>query len=388
MSFKKIVNKVHLWLGLATGLVVFIISITGCLYAFQEEIRDAFQDFRFATIQEGAPVLPPSTFRDIAQKRLPEYHLHAINYPGKDRNVEAIFFGFDPDHYFISFHDPYTGKTLRVKNMDKSFFRWVLNGHYYLWLPPKIGQPLTAYSTLIFLVMVISGIILWWPKNRSAAKQRFWFRWKKSTKWKRKNYDLHNILGFYSAWLAFILAFTGVIFGITWLREGVHKGMGGTKSTSYTEPHSDLAAQIAVDGDPMDRVWEIMKSEYPHAVSIEVHTVESDSAVVAANANNRAGVYWSTDYRYFDQYTLEEIPVDHVYGRLKDADFADKMLRMNYDIHIGAIFGIWGKILAFLISLTCASLPVTGFMIWWGRRKKEKVEVRKEIYRKESLATT
>jgi uncharacterized iron-regulated membrane protein len=45
---------------------------------------------------------------------------------------------------------------------------------------------------------------------------------------------------------------------------------------------------------------------------------------------------------------------------------------MNYDIHVGAIGGITGKVIAFLASLMAASMPVTGIMIWWGRRKKTK----------------
>jgi uncharacterized iron-regulated membrane protein len=32
--------KIHLWFGLSSGILVFIIAITGCLYAFQEEIQD------------------------------------------------------------------------------------------------------------------------------------------------------------------------------------------------------------------------------------------------------------------------------------------------------------------------------------------------------------
>ncbi|MBN3661790.1 MAG: PepSY domain-containing protein, partial [Ornithobacterium rhinotracheale] len=43
----------------------------------------------------------------------------------------------------------------------------------------------------------------------------------------------------------------------------------------------------------------------------------------------------------------------------------------NYDIHVGAILGIWTKILAFIISLICASLPITGFLVWWGRKNKK-----------------
>jgi len=46
----------------------------------------------------------------------------------------------------------------------------------------------------------------------------------------------------------------------------------------------------------------------------------------------------------------------------------------NYDIHVGAILGLPTKIIAFIVSLICASLPVTGFMIWWGRRKKKTVK--------------
>jgi len=51
---------------------------------------------------------------------------------------------------------------------------------------------------------------------------------------------------------------------------------------------------------------------------------------------------------------------------------ADKIVRMNYDIHVGAVLGLPGKFLAFFASLVAASMPVTGFCIWWGRRKKKK----------------
>src|SRR5690606_38723536 len=56
----------------------------------------------------------------------------------------------------------------------------------------------------------------------------------------------------------------------------------------------------------------------------------------------------------------------------KDKNLREKMVAANYDIHVGAIFGLPTKIIAFIVSLLCASLPVTGFMIWYGRRKKKK----------------
>jgi uncharacterized iron-regulated membrane protein len=48
----------------------------------------------------------------------------------------------------------------------------------------------------------------------------------------------------------------------------------------------------------------------------------------------------------------------------------ERLVEMNYDIHVGAIGGLTGKIIAFIASLVCASLPVTGFIIWWGKRRR------------------
>jgi uncharacterized iron-regulated membrane protein len=51
---------------------------------------------------------------------------------------------------------------------------------------------------------------------------------------------------------------------------------------------------------------------------------------------------------------------------------------MNYDIHTGAILGLPGKFLAFFASLICASLPVTGVYVWWGRKNKAKKKAKAE----------
>jgi uncharacterized iron-regulated membrane protein len=55
----------------------------------------------------------------------------------------------------------------------------------------------------------------------------------------------------------------------------------------------------------------------------------------------------------------------------KRLKIADNLIKMNYDIHSEAILGLPGKIVAFLISLFIASLPISGLYIWWGRSKKK-----------------
>src|SRR6478672_1044909 len=190
MTVKKIIGKVHLWLGFTSGIVVFIIAITGCLYAFQAEIsKMTGRSYRQVTPQQ-TPYLPPTQLKDIAEKPLPGKHLHSVQYGAPNEAVVATFYNFEAgnEYYYAIFVNPYTGAVLKVKNMDRDFFRVVLLGHYYLWLPEAIGQRITIYATIIFVLMMITGIILWWPRNKAAAKQRFSIKW--NAAWRRKNYDL------------------------------------------------------------------------------------------------------------------------------------------------------------------------------------------------------
>jgi uncharacterized iron-regulated membrane protein len=378
MTFKKTVGVVHLWLGLSSGIIVFIVAITGCLYAFQEEIQNLTEDYRFVTEQQS-PFLPPSKLVVIAQEQLPGKNLHALKYNTKTDAVEAIFFHYEPSYYYTSYLNPYTGKVIKTVNNEEGFFHFILDGHFYLWLPYAIGQVVVASATLLFLLLIITGFVLWYPKNKNAAKQRFSFKWKKGMKWKRKNYDLHNVTGFYVLIIAFIFAVTGLVWGFQWFAFSYYTVMGGEKSLLYEEPASKINTANGTIENPLDIVWKQMVREYPEAESLEVHPPESPTSSIAANANSKKATYGTIDYRYFDQFTLEEIQVNHIWGRLKNDTTADKLLKLNYDIHTGGIFGLAGKIFAFLISLLIATLPVTGFFIWWGRYKKRNKNKKKPL---------
>ncbi len=73
----------------------------------------------------------------------------------KDKAAVLAFYHEDPAYYYLIYVNPYSGEVLKVKNMDNDFFRIVVNGHFYLWLPPAIGQPIVASATLVFLMMMI-----------------------------------------------------------------------------------------------------------------------------------------------------------------------------------------------------------------------------------------
>lgn len=368
MTLKKIIGKTHLVLGLTSGLLVFIIAVTGCIYAFQEEIKNLTQPYRFVE-EQTREFLLPSEIKSNAEKMLPGKHVHAIMYQGKTNAAKAIFYSDSENYYYFVYINQYTGEVLKVKDEYKDFFRFIIDGHYYLWLPPRIGQPIVASATLVFFIMTLTGLVLWWPRNKNARKQRFTIKW--NVRWRRKNHDLHTVTGFYISWLAIIFAITGLVWGFEWFNSAYYSLIsGGKKFQEYQNPVSTYTPDTQSDR-AIDRVWLKLNTEYPDAGAIEIHTPEDSISCIAANINPDPFTYWKTDYRYFDQHTLEELKVNHMWGRFSDLSNSDKLMRMNYDIHVGAVLGLPGKVLAFFASLIIASLPVTGTLIWWGRRNKK-----------------
>jgi uncharacterized iron-regulated membrane protein len=368
MNLKKAISIVHLWLGLTSGLLVFVIAVTGSIYAFQEEIQNLTQPHRFVT-DGGKNYLPPSALKRIADKELPGKDVHAVMYSGRTKAAKAIFYAEGADYYYFVYMNPYTGAVLKVKNENNDFFRFILNGHYYLWLPPKVGHVVVASATLVFFVMLVTGLVLWWPRNKKAIRQRLTIKW--DGRWRRKNYDLHSVGGFYVLALGLVFATTGLVWGFEWFGKLYYGTISGGKTMmAYREPK---CAPLALDSSSpaIDRVWRLLDQELSEKATIEVH-IPHDSAAIAVNINPDPTTYWKTDYRYYDPSTLEEIPVEHLWGRYKNTSRADKLMRMNYDIHVGAILGLPGKVLACMASLLIASLPVTGTLIWWGRHNKKK----------------
>ncbi|MVT11027.1 PepSY-associated TM helix domain-containing protein [Chitinophaga tropicalis] len=370
MTVKKLIGKIHLWLGFISGLGVFVIAITGCILAFQLEIESVTKPYIHTPSRPGKKMLPPSALKAIAVKLVTDKHPNAVSYPGKDKSASVMFWGAAPDYYYQVFMDPYTGKVLKVWSEEDDFFHFILHGHFYLWLPPAIGQPVVASVTLIFVVMLISGLILWWPKNKNAAKQRFSVKW--NANWRRVNYDLHNVLGFYILTIGLIIAFTGLVWGFQWFSKSLYFATsGGQELPSDVPPLSDTtrAAMYAV---AEDHVWQELKANAPAHAGIFISFPKEKTEAISGSVNYRPGTYYKSDYYYFDRNTLAVLPAKGPQtGRFADAGFADKLRGMNYDIHVGAILGIPGKIIVFLASLVCASLPVTGIYIWWGRRNKK-----------------
>lgn len=371
MTTKKFIFQLHKILGLSTGLVVFIVSITGCCWAFRDEIESLYDNYKKVETQ-NAPILTPTKAKEYAKEIFPSNTVHGTVFKKEDDAIEVIFYDAEPEFYQSVFLNPYSGEVIQVDNHLSGFFAFILKGHMRLWLPKTIGEQVVGVSILIFILIIISGFILWLPKKRKNIKQRLKFDWKKTTRWKRKNFDLHTVTGFYICSLALILAFTGSMMSYNWLKYVVYKSTGGEKEARFIIPENQSEIGERDTKIPMDYLIIRLSKENPNAESFELHYPKTADESIYVEVSNSKGLYYDSDFRFFDQNTLEEIETPSIYGKYENAKVADKIQRMNYDIHIGAIGGITGKIIAFLISLLTASLPVTGVLLWYGRNYKKK----------------
>ncbi|MGZ3871900.1 MAG: PepSY-associated TM helix domain-containing protein [Mucilaginibacter sp.] len=367
MTFKKIILFLHRWLGFITGLVVFIVSITGCIFCFQDEIQDALYSYRKVEVQ-NKPYLAPSLLKQTALRQHPGASVSYIYYYGRDRPA-AVLASHPKDGLQYIFINPYTGQITHTENPANNFFIIVEYIHLYLLLPPKVGALIVGTSVLLFVLIMITGIVLWWPKRKSDRKRSFTIKWK--GRWRRVNYDLHNVLGFYATSIAIILAITGLSIAFSWVTKGLYNAanLGKNYAAEKVIPKSDSLLRSVVSGKPgIDQALLIAQNKSPRAEMFLIYDDAAAAGSVAVTAYAKALHYYNSDIYYFDKYSgrlLKTLPHARKSPGMKLND-------MNYDVHVGQILGLTGKIIAFMASLICASLPITGIIIGWGKRKKSK----------------
>lgn len=377
--FYRISAWLHLWLGLVTGIIMVIVCVTACIWVFQDEITAYILEPETRIAHQDKSVLSPSQLQEIAQEKFPNKKVAYATY----QQGRAIYLGLGEGRRGgTSLRiNPYSGEVISVKEQKKGevdFFRFILNGHRFLWLPWEIGRPIVNYSTLIFVITLITGMILWWPRKwtKSTREKSFLIKWKGT--FKRVNYDLHNVLGFYSLLIVFALACTGMVYGIEWFSKGLYWSTSGGKSIPDFARHASDSLQLGKHYTPqraMDLAWNKVLSQHPDAEGFYYNFPDTSKAKSLINITiyPSAGKYYNHVAYSFDQHTLAEMPAHEVYGaNFEKASFGVKLRKMNYDIHVGSILGLPGKVIAFFASLIGASLPITGFIIWWGKRKKGK----------------
>jgi uncharacterized iron-regulated membrane protein len=365
-SFRKLIGQLHLWLGLASGLVVFIVSLTGCMYVFEEELRDVFhRKYYYADeIKENQHSL--FEISEAVKKAFPNEQITQIRFKA---DTDAAFLYHTKSEKVISIN-PYTLKIQGVRDLEADFFNFILDIHLNLKMG-EIGEHIIKWNVLIFFVLCISGLILWLPKQRKFLKQALTIKWK-TKNWKRINWDLHSVFGFYGLFILLIVSLTGIFWVFDSAKTVVSKVTGypitntkPPKVSKSDEPNTSLkiGKEFAVESAYYDA-----KKRYSGETQTFISYPAKPDQPIRVLFRYPYSFVRKQNTLFYDKNTGKLLRED----LFKNYNAYDKVMRSNYDFHTGRIraLGIWSKILYFLASLLAASLPITGTLIWWGRRKK------------------
>jgi uncharacterized iron-regulated membrane protein len=370
---KKISSQLHLWLGISSGLVVFIVALTGCILVFEEELEPVInRSFHVVKVPDNAPRLPLDSISNIAQAQFPRNNLTRIIVEKEpDRSV---LFGFKQGkkekELLTVAMNPYTGQVIGSRAEHDTFFEVVLRLHRYLCMGDT-GKVITGISCVCFLVIMITGLVLWWP-SRKNRKQRLKVKWDASPK--RLNWDLHAVVGFYALPFIFLIALTGLVWSYKWVNNLIYLTFDGKPQQKREAP-----VQLPTIGEPATHYQAILDETHkllPNPGKVTFTTLDADTlSVTIAKTDDAAAISNVVSFLYFNK-TDGSLVSTRLY---KDETPGFKARRVVFPVHTGSLWGLPTKIIAFIASFIAASLPVTGVIIWLGRKKKGKKKVKKAI---------
>lgn len=389
---KTLFRTVHLWLGLGTGLLIVFVCLTGSVLAFEQEIEQAWHPARYFVAPATTPRLPLAQLAEAVKASRPKARIGGFKYYADPaRTVEISLAGAAGGKESLGgerrsagampgpgkggkgkseagprlFVNPYTAAITGELNPRDNFFKTVEQLHRGL-VAGKTGKLVMGVNSVVFLFILGTGLVLWWPTARKALAPRLTVKW--GSGWKRLNHDVHISLGFYAAVLLFIMALTGVGMSFDWVGAGINKLTHSP--LKRPEPPTSVAPTVAGPTTPFaaDAVLALARQQAPGAESFTVQMPpEPTGSIRVAILRPGAITENATDEVYLDQYSGRVISSQTYAQR----PVGQRIRSLFKPVHTGAIGGPATKILAFIIGLLGATFPITGTVMWWNRRRKK-----------------
>lgn len=366
---RKFINDIHLWLGLSSGIILFLVCLSGTILVFEEEIKSFFSEeiiveatSKKATIESLTQTLKTSNNGFVTGLTIPSTNNGAYEFfvkkDLKERRGSQVLV------------NPYTSSIHKVeKTSADAFLLTMFKLHRWLLFDAAIGRPIVGIATIIFLVLAVSGIVLWFPKKLKWKNVKQGFKIKTSANWKRINHDLHNTLGFYACFFILIMGITG----LCWSFDGYKKGLGNL-----------IGAEIFNRKPPGFKTEKTLKKksisiDEAIAIANKTFNYNGELSVSFPNKKNNYYMFRKTNDTHWSPVTTDNLYMDPsgailVVERFEDKPLNTKIASLIRPIHTGEIFGTLSKIIYFLACLIATSLPITGTIIWLNKLKKKRKE--------------
>lgn len=341
---RRILLKLHRWAGLVSGVFVLVIAVTGALLIFDGNL-DRLLNRRLLVVTPRSDRVLLQRVLESVREAHPRDAVTRIALPQQpDESIQVLFHSG-----LVASVDPYSGEILGIRDPEKSLARLILALHTTL-LAGQSGRRIAGALTIVTLAMAVSGLVLWWPRRI--------FRVGRSPSWRRINFDLHNVIGFYSA---FVLAFITLSGAMIAFREFTYPLI--LKLDSLPGP-VEVNTTVAGNADTftLDDAVRVADAALPGAKATAIYIPPR------GRAGFRVAKKFPEDRRpmgrssvMIDQYSGEVRQV--VSGR--EAELGSRIVNLIRLLHIGDIAGTPSRIVAFLVCLMLAGQIVTGFLIWW-----------------------
>ncbi|MGF6162194.1 sulfite reductase (NADPH) flavoprotein alpha-component [Pseudomonas sp. 2725] len=364
---KKTLFQLHWFFGISAGLVLALMGITGAAVSFQDEILSTLNPSVLQVEKQVAGVLPPVELVERIEAASGK-KVSMLTVETDSGSAAKVWFTPPPGERRgeMRYFDPYTAEFLGDAT-GQGFFGLMLQLHRFLAMGDT-GRQITGACTLILVFFCLSGLYLRWPRQWKSWRTWLTLDWKK--KGRSFNWDLHSVAGTWCLVFYLLAALTGLSWSYEWYNKGLTRLLSDSPQSERVRGGRGPAPSGPAPTADYAAMWSsIYSAAGPQLSSYNVR--------MPPVAGQPATVYFLLKTSPHDR-ALNQITLDPATGVVKRVDrYSDKSLKAQlltsiYALHVGSYFGIVGRIILTIASLTMPLFFITGWMLYLDRRRKKR----------------
>lgn len=351
----------HSWLGLIAGLFILVFFLTGAVIVFREELS-LWENAHLWRVEPKGRRLPYDTLYERVSASVTDTYLYSFrNMPRTpEETIEMRIYEPSTERYGLLYANPYTGQVLG-KTFD-SLYDILLTLHYKFYLG-RFGEFLAALFALALLGSVLSGLYVYRKSLLKVLLFRFRGRW---TNWRTISSNLHRILGVWGLIFNLVLALSGF-----WMLKYTLDVKNHFSPSATEKPAPPPIIGASLDG----AIRQTQAAFGGRVTSVSFPRQPDDVVQVYALSPDRNWLYGDySSYAEFESATGRLLKV----FRESDLSALERFEYALYTLHFGQYGGLTIKLLYSFFSLAGAILTVTGFLLWY-RRKRPKKQTRRPV---------
>ncbi|WP_310196282.1 sulfite reductase flavoprotein subunit alpha [Pseudomonas hunanensis] len=373
---KKSLFQLHWLFGITAGLVLALMGTTGAIWSFQEELLRLFNaDVLKVQVRTEGVLAPAELVRRVETAQGDKVAMLWVDM--REGNAARVFFTPAPGQRRgeLRYADPYTGE-LKGEVAGQGFFDLMLQLHRFL-ASGDTGRQITGACTLMLIFFCLSGLYLRWP--RRALDWRVWLTFDWAKKGRAFNWDLHAVAGTWCLLFYLLFALTGLFWSYEWYREGLNKLLADAPAAGQQQKRGEGRGRhgppkVDKNAPPLvvdyDAIWANLKDTA--GPGLAAYNLRLPPA-----GGQPATLFYLLDdaahERAFNTVTLD--PASGQFKRVEryaDKSFKAQLLQSVYALHVGSYFGLPGRIIVTVASLTMPLFFVTGWLLYLDRRRKKR----------------